>query len=343
MTHLNISGLTKRFGATTAVNHVSLQVEKGEIVCLLGPSGCGKTTLLRLVAGLESADSGSIQLDQHDLADVPTFQRDIGMMFQSYALFPHMNVAENIAYGLRMAGEETSPIEGRVKDMLALVDLVGLDGRRVDQLSGGQQQRVALARSLATQPSILLLDEPLGSLDRLLREKLLEELRAILKRVGVTALYVTHDQSEAFGIGDRVAVMNDGEIEQIAPPTQIYTAPATRFVATFLGLSNIVPGSTGWLNLDQAPAGTERFVLIPPYAALLRPVQGVDLIQVRARVSYSSFRGRFLLLNCVIDGDLFEFSFDPFVPSTNLERQAFQEGETIDLWLNHGQFVALPR
>ncbi|MFK7806028.1 MAG: ABC transporter ATP-binding protein [Anaerolineae bacterium] len=198
MPHLKIVDVEKRFGPTVAVDGVSLELEQGEIVCLLGPSGCGKTTLLRLVAGLESINSGMIQLNGRDLVDVPTYQRGIGMMFQSYALFPHMTVSENIAYGLKMAGEAPTLIGERVNEMLDLVDLEGLEGRQIDQLSGGQQQRVALARSLATRPDILLLDEPLGSLDRLLRERLLIQLRAILKKVGVTALYVTHDQSEAF-------------------------------------------------------------------------------------------------------------------------------------------------
>lgn len=343
MTHLNVSHLRKRFGSTIAVDDVSMGVEKGEIVCLLGPSGCGKTTLLRLVAGLETADSGAIQLDGQDLATVPTFQRDIGMMFQSYALFPHMNVAENIGYGLKMVGVETNQIASTVKEMLELVDLEGLDHRRVDQLSGGQQQRVALARSLATQPSVLLLDEPLGSLDRLLREKLLEELRAILKKVGVTALYVTHDQSEAFGIGDRVAVMNEGKIEQVAPPREIYTAPATRFVATFLGLSNIVPAADGWLEPDQDTRKRDGFLLIPPYAASLQYKDGEDMLKVSATINYLSFRGRFMLLNCDIHGRAFEFSFDPYLAQTGLNHRDYLEGSQIDLWLSKTWFVSLDR
>ncbi|MEM8860624.1 MAG: ABC transporter ATP-binding protein [Chloroflexota bacterium] len=251
MSYLQIQNVQKSFGSTKAVDGVSLTLDQGEIVCLLGPSGCGKTTLLRLVAGLESADSGSIVLGGRDLVDVPTYQRGIGMMFQSYALFPHMTVAENIGYGLRMAKEAQSLIGERVAEMLALVDLEGLENRKVDQLSGGQQQRVALARSLATRPGILLLDEPLGSLDRLLRERLLDELRSILKKVGVTALYVTHDQAEAFGIGDRVAVMNRGKIEQIASPQEIYTRPETRFVASFLGLGNLVESGKLLITLDS--------------------------------------------------------------------------------------------
>ena len=348
MAYLQIIKATKKFGSTIAVDGVSLTLDQGEIVCLLGPSGCGKTTLLRLVAGLESADSGSIVLNGRDLVNVPTYQRGIGMMFQSYALFPHMTVAENIGYGLRMAKEPVVLIRERVAEMLTLVDLVGLDNRRVDQLSGGQQQRVALARSLATRPGILLLDEPLGSLDRLLRERLLDELRAILKKVGVTALYVTHDQSEAFGIGDRVAVMSQGQIEQIASPQEIYTRPETRFVASFLGLGNLVASGQWSVISDQFPVATDHgsqvtghssnWLLIPPYAASLK--WGDGLQRVDAVVNGYSFRGRFVLLNCQVGEHELEFSLDPYGDERLIGRK-FEAGEQIELWLNPKQFVML--
>lgn len=378
MPHLTIKNIEKRFGTTLAVDGVSLDLEQGEIVCLLGPSGCGKTTLLRLVAGLESADGlsanfkgglsenlkgGAIQLNGRDLVDVPTYQRGIGMMFQSYALFPHLTVAENIAYGLKMAGEPQALITERISEMLDLVDLEGLDSRRVDQLSGGQQQRVALARSLATRPAILLLDEPLGSLDRLLREHLLIQLRTILKKVGVTALYVTHDQSEAFGIADRVAVMNEGKIEQIAPPQMIYTRPTSRFVANFLGLSNVIsinknqdsfPDKTqssqsgldsllvNWLDQNNLIGGS---VLIPPYSASINKDNDKDGSQtglnlVSAVVTSFSFRGRFALLVCQCGEHELEFSLDPY-GAEHLVGRTFEAGEQIDLLLNLNQFVLL--
>ncbi|MGB1251393.1 MAG: ABC transporter ATP-binding protein [Candidatus Promineifilaceae bacterium] len=350
MSHLQLSGIEKRFGNTIAVDGVSLALEQGEIVCLLGPSGCGKTTLLRLVAGLESADSGNIQLDNRNLPTIPTYQRGIGMMFQSYALFPHMSVAENIAYGLKMQKAATALIDERVRDMLALVAMTGLDNRRIDQLSGGQQQRVALARSLATQPSILLLDEPLGSLDRLLRERLLDELRGILKRVGVTALYVTHDQSEAFGIADRVAVMNQGRIEQIAAPQQLYTRPANQFVATFLGLNNLVSvraddalgQSLGaWLQ-NQAGRDDAMQLLIPPYAAMIAEVGEFrpNLIPLTATVNSFSFRGRFALLTCTVGKHTLTFSIDPYASKTLLTSLP-QTGSSITLHLDPRYLVYL--
>ena len=345
MSHLEIQSVSKSFGSTVAVDTASLTLQQGEIVCLLGPSGCGKTTLLRLVAGLEAADGGSISLAGRNLVDVPTYQRGIGMMFQSYALFPHMTVAENIGYGLRMAHEPQELIGQRVGEMLDLVDLNGLGDRQIDQLSGGQQQRVALARSLATRPDILLLDEPLGSLDRLLRERLLDQLKVILKKVGVTALYVTHDQSEAFGIGDRVAVMNRGNIEQIAPPHEIFTRPKSRFVANFFGLSNVFdvshPHSTiiqqlePWLN-DQGR--NEGAVLIPPYAASLTQREG--LLLLKATVQGYSFRGRFALLSCQVGEHELAFSLDPYLEEGLIGRD-FKPGDELELWLNPQHFVLL--
>ena len=335
--HLQLSGIRKQFDKTIAVDDVSLALEQGEIVCLLGPSGCGKTTMLRLVAGLEQLDSGQIVLDGKDLAHVPTYQRGIGMMFQSYALFPHLTVAENVGYGLRMANAPTAQIAQRVQKMLTLVDLDGLEKRRIDQLSGGQQQRVALARSLATQPSILLLDEPLGSLDRLLRERLLGELRAILKEVGVTALYVTHDQSEAFGIADRVAVMNEGRIEQTAVPQELYARPTSAFVAEFLGHSNVVEmAGDGALQTQlRSTLGDTKalHVLIPPFAAEL---DGNDDLAIEATVLDYAFRGRFALLRCDVDGQTLLFSVDPFRGGFRPKPQ-----NQITLQLNSATFVPL--
>ena len=241
MTLLRCRALRKSFEpGKSAVSGVSSDISDGEIVSLLGPSGCGKTTLLRIIAGLEQPDSGEVWFDGRNMAAVPPHRRDFGMMFQDFALFPHKNVSENIAFGLQMHGRSPASIEHRVNEMLQLVELVSLGQRDVDQLSGGEQQRVALARALAPRPRLLMLDEPLGALDRQLRERLMLDLRAILNKVGVTALYVTHDQLEAFAVSDRVAVMNQGQIEQLAAPEIVYESPATPFVARFLGFQNII-------------------------------------------------------------------------------------------------------
>ncbi len=246
---LEVSQISKSYPGLPVLKEASFSVSEGEIVCLLGPSGCGKTTLLRIVAGLESPDTGQVILDGQDLARVPVHRRAFGFMFQDYALFPHKDVAANVAFGLRMTRRPAAEIAARVEEMLALVGLSGYEHRRVIELSGGEQQRVALARSLAPGPRLLMLDEPLGALDRALREQLMNDLRAILKRVGLTAIYVTHDQEEAFAIADRVLIMRarpesgeGGWIEQEGSPQQVYRYPATAYVARFLGFKNLVDG-----------------------------------------------------------------------------------------------------
>ncbi len=241
-TVLEITHLVKHFGATPAVDDVSLTVNLGEIICLLGPSGCGKTTLLRLIAGLDTPDGGTIRFADQDLAGIPVHQRNFGLMFQDYALFPHKNVSQNVAFGLQMADMERRAVEDRVRQVLALVGLSDLGEREIGALSGGEQQRVALARSLAPSPRLLLLDEPLGSLDRALRERLMNELRAILKGVGVTAITVTHDQQEAFALSDKIVVMQAGRALQVGPPEEVYRHPASPAVARFLGLTNLLEG-----------------------------------------------------------------------------------------------------
>lgn len=230
----------KRFGDVVALHQVSLPIRRGELMTLLGPSGCGKTTLLNLVAGFFSPDSGKILVDGDLVNDVPTYKREIGMMFQNYALFPHMTVAANVAYGLKMRGLRKEEIARRVEDTLALVKLAGMEDRKPRQLSGGQQQRVALARALVINPKVLLLDEPFSALDRNLRASMQVELREIQRKLAVTTIFVTHDQGEALSLSDRIAVMSDGRIRQVGTPAEIYATPGERFVATFIGDANVL-------------------------------------------------------------------------------------------------------
>ena len=237
-----LDGVTRAFGAVRAVDDVSLDVAEGEFLTLLGASGCGKTTLLRLFAGFERPDRGRIWIAGKDATDTPPFRRPVNMMFQSYALFPHLSVEDNVAFGLRQEGMDKDAREARVAEMLDLVHLSGLGRRKPHQLSGGQAQRVALARSLAKHPRLLLLDEPLAALDRAMREKTQFELTALQKRVGITFVMVTHDQEEAMTMSSRIAVMNAGRILQIGAPAEIYENPKTRFVAAFVGAANILEG-----------------------------------------------------------------------------------------------------
>ncbi|KQW36640.1 ABC transporter ATP-binding protein [Rhizobacter sp. Root404] len=240
---LQIRDIVKDFGGHKAVNHVSIDIAKGEIFALLGSSGCGKTTLLRMLAGFETPTSGSIVLDGRDLAGLPPYERPLNMMFQSYALFPHLTVADNIAFGLRRDGLPAAEVAARVQAMLKLVQLEKFGQRKPHQLSGGQQQRVALARSLAKKPQLLLLDEPLGALDKKLREETQIELVNIIHEVGVTCVMVTHDQEEAMTMASRIAVMSEGRFLQVGAPAEIYETPANRFVADFIGNVNLMDGT----------------------------------------------------------------------------------------------------
>jgi putative spermidine/putrescine transport system ATP-binding protein len=241
-TAVQLQGIVKSYGGTTVLHGVDLDIAPGEFVSLLGPSGCGKTTLLRVLAGLEGSDSGAVRLGGHDVSRVPTNKRDIGMVFQSYSLFPHLRVTENTAFGLRRRGVGKADAAKRALDALALVGLQEHAGKFPHQLSGGQQQRVALARALVTEPKVLLLDEPLSALDAKVRVQLRDEIRRIQLRLGITTVFVTHDQEEALAVSDRIAVMNAGRIEQIGSPEQLYTTPSTAGVAAFVGLSSVVSG-----------------------------------------------------------------------------------------------------
>jgi putative spermidine/putrescine transport system ATP-binding protein len=263
MAFLTLEKITKTFGNQTTIHGVDLAVERGEFVSFLGPSGCGKTTTLRMIAGFETPSSGTIRIDGKDVTDLRPNQRNIGMVFQAYALFPNMTVADNIAFGLKVAKKSSAEIAARVKEMLALIKLPDVGNRYPYQLSGGQQQRVALARALAVQPKILLLDEPLSALDAKIRIALRDEIRAVQRALGITTIYVTHDQEEALSMSDRICVMNDGRIEQLGTPFEIYNNPKTRFVATFVGTLNVLNGTmvdtaTGRIAIDGQEVVAKR-------------------------------------------------------------------------------------
>jgi putrescine transport system ATP-binding protein len=258
---LRFEAVAKKFGSFRAVDRLSLDIRAGEFFALLGPSGCGKTTLLRMLAGFETPDEGRILLDGKDIAQVLPHQRPVNMMFQNYALFPHLSVRDNIAFGLKRAGMPRSEIGARVAEMVALVKLEGLEKRKPDQLSGGQKQRVALARSLARRPQVLLLDEPLAALDKKLRESTQLELMELQRRLGMTFIIVTHDQEEAMTVADRIGVMDAGRLEQVATPRELYEAPGSRWVAEFVGDVNIFEGQVekreaGRLLISTRDAGT---------------------------------------------------------------------------------------
>lgn len=352
---LQIIEISKRFGEKTVLFDISFTIKRAEIVALLGPSGCGKTTLLRIIAGLENADSGEILLDNKDLTDIPVHKRNFGMVFQDYALFPHMSVADNVAFGLKMAGWDSDRQAKRVAQVLELVNLSGFEERMVFELSGGEQQRVAVARSIAPLPRLLLLDEPLGALDRTLRERLMGDLRQILKRAtsgkssapavpasffddennqigseptGITSIYVTHDQEEAFAIADRVFIMNKGRIEQEGLPVEIYHRPKTSFVARFLGMENllkatiiqsdppIVQCKLGQFIVSDVPKGFsgEGFLLIRPETGQIVSEQEKGRNMIEGRLIQVSFRGFKQLVTILVEaygGDiLLNFSFD---------------------------------
>jgi len=273
---VSLRGLHRRYGQVVALDGLDLTLAPGELVALLGPSGCGKTTTLRLLAGLEDADGGQVTVDGADITHIPPSKRDMGMVFQAYSLFPHMTVRDNVAFGLKLRHIARAEREQRAMEMLALVGLTEQAGRYAHQLSGGQQQRVALARALAISPKVLLLDEPLSALDAKVRAQLRDQIRRIQLEVGITTLFVTHDQEEALAIADRVGVMRDGRIEQLGSPTDIYSRPATSFVAEFVGLTNRLSGTVrdGAVHVrgcalplvDPATPNGEAIALVRPEA-----------------------------------------------------------------------------
>ena len=301
--YVRIDGVSKRFGAAVAVNNVSLEIRQGEIFCLLGASGCGKTTLLRMLAGFEQPSSGAIYIDGQDMAGIPPYERPVNMMFQSYALFPHMTVAGNVAFGLEQEKLARPEIDRRVAEILEIVRMADYAKRKPHQLSGGQRQRVALARALVKRPKLLLLDEPLGALDRKLREHTQFELIAIQEKLGVTFVVVTHDQEEAMTLATRVGVMNRGEIVQVGTPREIYEFPQTRFVADFIGSVNLFEGhlaedEPGYVRVlcDELPAPVlvDHGVSAPPQAGCwvaVRP-EKIDIARVRPAATDNWAHGR---------------------------------------------------
>lgn len=301
MSLLRLDGVTVRFGERTALDGVDLEVFEHETVCLLGPSGSGKSTLLRVVAGLQRADAGQVLLAGRDQADVPAHRRGVGLMFQDHQLFPQRDVGGNVAFGLRMRGVSRAGQQRTVAELLELVGLPGAQRRAVTALSGGEQQRVALARALAPQPRLLMLDEPLGQLDRRLRERLVVELRELFDRLGTTVLAVTHDQGEAFALADRVVVMREGRIEQTGTPLEVWQRPATEFVARFLGFDNVVEATvqgdaadTPWGKLpvpDGVAQGPRRLLVRPAGVRLTDVADGLP-----CTVTARTFRGNHVAL-----------------------------------------------
>jgi putrescine transport system ATP-binding protein len=285
---LRIEAVVKKFGGFRAVDRLSLDIRAGEFFALLGPSGCGKTTLLRMLAGFETPDEGRILLDGKDIARVLPHQRPVNMMFQNYALFPHLNVRDNIAFGLKRAGMPASEIGTRVAEMVELVKLGGLETRKPDQLSGGQKQRVALARSLARRPQVLLLDEPLAALDKKLRESTQLELTELQRRLGTTFVIVTHDQEEAMTVADRIGVMDSGRLEQVATPRELYEAPSSRWIAEFVGDVNIFDGQVasreaGRLSIATKDAGT--IMVAEPHLPITKTIVAVAIRPEKVKLS----------------------------------------------------------
>ncbi len=314
---LALTGIRKTFGAEAVVKDFNLKVERGELVTFLGPSGCGKTTTLRMIAGFETPTEGSIRIDGRDVTHLSARRRAIGMVFQACALFPNMTVERNVAFGLKVAGKPAAEIKARVDEMLALIKLSDLAGRFPHQLSGGQQQRVSLARALAPSPGMLLLDEPLSALDARIRAGLREEIRALQQKLGITTIFVTHDQEEALSISDRIVVMNEGAIEQIGSPGDIYNRPRTRFVASFVGTLNTLQGvvvdpAEGAIRVGQtmlrargviegAKAGQTRALALRPEALRLGPpADGVNALT--GVIEDATFLGAIVRLRVRIDG-----------------------------------------
>ncbi|MFD1912115.1 ABC transporter ATP-binding protein [Halodurantibacterium flavum] len=347
MGFLDISNLQKSFGATQVVKDFNLSVEKGEFISFLGPSGCGKTTTLRMVAGFEVPSAGTIRIDGRDVVRLRPNQRNIGMVFQSYALFPNLTVADNVGFGLRVAGVPRTDRAERVAEMLAIVGLADFGARYPFQLSGGQQQRVALARALAVRPQVLLLDEPLSALDAKIRVSLREEIRAIQRKLGITTIYVTHDQEEALSMSDRIVVMNNGVADQVGAPFDIYNRPATRFVASFVGTLNlldvrVVDAGAGTVSLGGTTVplgrqlrGDKVTLALRPEAVGLAPSDGRTL-GVEGRIAEVHFLGSVIRIRVRV-GDA-RISLDTF---NSADHPPPQVGDPATVWLNPRDLMVL--
>jgi len=318
MAFLDLSHLEKSFGATRVVKDFNLGIDKGEFVSFLGPSGCGKTTVLRMVAGFETPTAGRIQIDGKDVTDIKPAARNIGMVFQAYALFPNLTVAQNVGFGLRVKHMARAEIDARVEEMLAIIGLADFGARYPFQLSGGQQQRVALARALAPRPHVLLLDEPLSALDAKIRVSLREEIRAIQQKLGITTIFVTHDQEEALSISDRIVVMHQGIADQVGTPFEIYNRPTTRFVAGFVGTLNlmeaeVIDAEAGVARIAGAPVVLGRVLpkgkvtlAARPEAIMLGRGTGRDTV-LTGRITDVNFLGSVIRLRADLGGQLIDF------------------------------------
>ncbi|CAN7708854.1 ABC transporter ATP-binding protein [Ensifer adhaerens] len=350
MAFLDIQHLEKSFGPTRVVKDFNLDIEKGEFVSFLGPSGCGKTTVLRMVAGFEAPTSGAIRIDGREVTGLAANRRNIGMVFQSYALFPNLTVAENIGFGLKVAGEGKAAIARRVGEMLDLIGLPQLEGRYPFQLSGGQQQRVALARALAPRPQVLLLDEPLSALDAKVRISLRDEIRRIQRDLGITAIFVTHDQEEALSISDRVVVMHQGVADQVGTPFEIYNRPATRFVAQFVGTLNlldadVLDATTGKVRLGGVPVALDQPLEGRPgerISLAMRPESvelgrsDCDRVVLSGEIAAVHFLGSVIRIKVAVAGQF--VSLDTF---NQPDRPPPSVGTTVEVSLPHRDLLVL--
>jgi len=342
--HVRLEGLSRAFGTTRALDQLSLDIAPGELVALLGPSGCGKTTALRILAGFESADSGAVQVDGRDISRVPAARRDMGMVFQSYSLFPNMTALENVGFGLRMRGKGSADRNQRAAELLDMVGLSAQARQHPHQLSGGQQQRVALARALAIEPRVLLLDEPLSALDAKVRLQLREQIRSVQQRLRTTTLFVTHDQEEALSMADRVGVMREGRLEQIAEPAELYARPATAFVAEFVGTMNRIPGQ---LDGEQAtalgstvPVQGDIAGLAGEVDVLVRP-EGLDLAAQpggNGIVTHRTFLGATTRVSVLLSGDV-----EVKVDKPSHEAAALTPGTSVQVALDGSPVLAAAR
>lgn len=349
---VELTKVSKSFGRVEAVKNVSLKVRRNEFFSLLGPSGCGKTTTLRIIAGLEEPDEGIVKLNGVDVTYTPTHKRNIGMVFQTLALFPHLNVYDNIAFGLRMRNVPEDEIRNRVREMLEIVKLSGLENRRINQLSGGQRQRVALARALIINPSVLLLDEPLGALDLKIRQHMMVELKRIQKEVGTTFIYVTHDQTEAMVMSDRIAVMKDGLIQQVGSPSEIYMNPVNKFVASFIGDTiNLIEGTYNEGGVMESYIGRIMVPVKDDYNGknityAIRPERihigktlpnELDNI-LEGKISLMIFRGAFIEYRVETSG----MELVVFKPYMGPQERIFQIGETVKVgWMRDSGVILM--